>query len=264
MMNDEFSSFLEGFSRWTLELLPRLFLYPGGLWALVALLVLRLASGGVNAIRPRSLAADLLRAPLLPTGCAWVAMALLPLPASGPLWYPADRLVLAGLLLTSLVLDQAPSSEYRVPSTEFQDTTLATRYSLLATHVEVAIALAILAPLASGQALLSAPLNRGAPGWLALGAVVVGLCAISNSTTLTLPGALRWLAWLGLAADEFWASIDSQPEWFWLGAASLAYAFAIATIAGAGRLAVVRRNRTAMLAICWGLAALALVWALAT
>jgi hypothetical protein len=256
-MNYELSSFMEGFSHWVLDLLPRLFFYPGGLWAIVMLLMVSAAFGGLGAARPRLPTAALLRAPLLPTAAAWVVVALLPLPASGPLYFPADRLVLAGLLLTSLVLDRAASSEFRVPSSAHQS-------SLLATHTEVGIALAITAPLAGEQALLSAPLNRGAPGWLALGAVVVGLCAISTSATLTLPGALRWLAWLGLAADEFWASIDYAPGLLLLGATSLAFTFATVGIAVARRLAIVQRNRAAMLAICWGLAALALLWALAT
>ena len=256
-MNYELSSFLEGFSHWVLDLLPRLFFYPGGLWAIVMLLIVRAAFGGLGAAQPRSLAASLLRAPLLPTAAAWVALALLPLPASGPLHFPVDRLVLAGLLLTSLVLDQRPRTRDQGP-------TLGTRDPEPGTYFGVAIALAILAPLAGGQALLPGPLNWGTPGLLALGAVAVGLCAISASTALTLPGALRWLAWLGLAADEFWASMGYAPGWLSLGATSLAFAIAIVGIAGAGRLAIVQRNRVAMLAICWGLAALALVWALAT
>src|SRR5437868_6034119 len=100
------NSWLGPFSDWTLALLPRLFLYPGGLWMLSMLLPLCLLPA-----RRRSRAFLPPASCLLPAGpspqlaVAWVALALLPLPGAAPLPFPVDRLSLAGLLVTSLALD---------------------------------------------------------------------------------------------------------------------------------------------------------------
>jgi hypothetical protein len=242
------NEYLSGFSQWTLDLLPRLFLYPGGLWALMALLWLRFVSGGVSALRPSALAAGLLSAPLLPTAIAWVALALLPLPGTSPLAFPADRLALAGLLVASLVLSQ-PASDTGERA---------------APYLEVAITLAIMAPLAGGRGLLSAG-DWGPAGWIALAAVVAGLASLPGPSVSDLAGNLRLLAWFGLAAYPVWSSGSLLPQvgvvW-----ASLVYAAAIALIAGPIRLAAVKNSlRVPVLpAICWGLSVLALLLALAT
>src|SRR4051812_15825222 len=96
---------LEGFSDWVLALLPRLSLYPGGVGVLVALVALRLAQGGVPAIRPLSLAQELIRTPLPSLALAWGAFALLPLPGAPPLSTQVDTLVLVTLVLISFSLD---------------------------------------------------------------------------------------------------------------------------------------------------------------
>jgi hypothetical protein len=242
------TDYLAGFSQWTLDLLPRLFLYPGGLWALAMLLWLRFVSGGVSAVRPSALAAGLLRAPLLPTAVAWVALALLSLPGTSPPAFPADRLTLAGLLMASLILSQTASDtgERAAP------------------YLEVAITLAIMAPLAGGRGLLSSG-DWGPAGWIALAAVVAGLASLSGRAVGDLAGSIRLLAWFGLAAYPVWSSGNLLPQagvvW-----TSLVYAAAIALIAGPIRHAAVKSSRgvPVLPAICWGLSVLALLLVLAT
>ncbi len=79
---------LEGFSDWTLALLPRLFLYPGGVWMLAAVLGLRFASGGLAAIKPSALVSDLSGVSLLAVAVAWAGLSLVPLPDASPLSAP--------------------------------------------------------------------------------------------------------------------------------------------------------------------------------
>src|SRR5947209_7751164 len=107
------NSWLPLFSDRTAALLPRLLLYPGGLWALIMLLWLRTLSSGVEGGKPWSLPSFRLLLSILvveprsqpAAAAAWVGLALLPLPGAAALPFPADRLSLAGLLLTSLALD---------------------------------------------------------------------------------------------------------------------------------------------------------------
>jgi len=102
---------LASFSDWTLALLPRLFLYPGGLWLLVMLLALRFASGCARSVYPRALFADLSHANLISVSTAWVALALAPFPSSATLPSPVDSLVLAAIALLSLLLDSAEGGD---------------------------------------------------------------------------------------------------------------------------------------------------------
>src|SRR5438045_2611516 len=150
------NSWLPLFSDWTVALLPRLLLYPGGLWALIMLLWLRSLSGGaeggkrwslpsfrlllsIGVVEPRSLFA---------AGAGWVGLALLPLRGAAVLPFPADRLSLAGLLLTSLALDWHSRAMGKGEQP-------AARVS-----ASVAIVLAVMAPLAGGRSLL-----QGEAGW---------------------------------------------------------------------------------------------------
>jgi len=262
---------LAGFSDWTLALLPRLFLYPGGLWALLALVLLRLASGGPSTLKPRMMVESLwdfgfwildfgvIRNPkskiqnpnYVAAATAWAALALLPLPGAVPLPSPADRFSLAALLVTSLALDWH--------SGEQQDVAHAS--------TGIAITLALVAPLAQADVgtHIGVPLQSGAywgvSGWLSLAAVCVGLCLLSTATAYNLAGALRWLAWLGLAVAPLWA-VSAElplPGIYWV---SLTYALFIVGLAALGNLVAPRMSSRVLLAICWGLAALSLLAAL--
>ncbi|HET9495786.1 MAG TPA: hypothetical protein VFR15_16295 [Chloroflexia bacterium] len=95
---------LAAFSDWTLALLPRLFLYPGGLFLLASLALLRLASGGPGALAPRAVLRDLAGANALSLAVAWAAVGLLPVPG-GTLPFAPGPHALAPLLALSLVLD---------------------------------------------------------------------------------------------------------------------------------------------------------------
>ena len=95
---------LAAFSDWVLALLPRLFVYPGGLWLLAALALFRLPSGGVHTLSPRAMLRDLADANTLPLALAWAAVALLPVPGWALPFAPGPY-VLAPLLALSLLVD---------------------------------------------------------------------------------------------------------------------------------------------------------------
>jgi hypothetical protein len=240
-MND-----LASFSDWTLALLPRLFLYPGGAWMLAMLLALRFASGGAAAIRPRTLIYDLSRARLLSLALAWAGLALMSLPGTALLPFPADRLVLLGLLAASLAFDGRPSGEDNA--------------WMKALH-GVVISLALLAPLAGGRALLRAADTWALPDLMAALAVLIGLVALSPSVRHSLSGGARWLSWLGLALVPLW----SQSYVGGVLGTSLSYLLFVGLLALLGRVAD-RWERAAaiMVAVAWGLAVLALLAALMT
>src|SRR6478672_12720100 len=94
---------LTQFSVWALALLPRLVIYPGGLWAFAAWLVLRPAVLGIAGFRLRP-ALRLIARLNLPAALAWTALALVDVPGAAPPAFPADTFVLAGLVISSLVL----------------------------------------------------------------------------------------------------------------------------------------------------------------
>jgi hypothetical protein len=241
---------LAGFSDWALSLLPRLFLYPGGAWMLVMLLCLRLASGGPKAVRPATLIADLIKASLPALAVAWAALALISLPGASTLSAPVDRLVLAWLLLVSLTMSEVGRED---------------NHRWAAGWIGAGITLALLSPLTRGRSLLLvgdvAPWNLSSV--LSLLAVGAGLVALSMSASRDLPGAVGWLAWLGLGLTPVWAGWDQPPlpGIYW---ASLVYAIAIALLAIIGRFisAYARDKGVAIIIGVWVLAILSLLAAL--
>jgi hypothetical protein len=252
-------TWLPVFSDWTLALLPRLFLYPGGLWMLLMLLCLGSFPGGVSqGGAPRSLPST---PRLLPAGdpasqgalaLAWVGLALVPLPGAVLLPFPADRFSLVGLLLTSLALDWhagAANGEGRSPAAR--------------TSAGLAIVLAVMAPLAGGRSLLQGDAAWGLSGWLSLAAVAAGLLSIlALGTRDPASGGLRWLGWFGLAAAPLWTSGAlpvAGPAWVWV---SLSYLAAILVLAGLGRTSYLRRRPWLPVTTCWALAALSVLAAL--
>jgi hypothetical protein len=234
---------LEGFSDWVLALLPRFFLYPGGVWLLVALVGLRFAGGGKASLRPATLITDLLKASLPALSVAWAVISLLPLPGASVLGAPIDRLTLAAIILTSLVLDAAPDWKE--------------------VAISVGMALAVLSPLAGESGLLSEARSWEVSSALSMVCVAVGLVALSSRVGRDLPGAVRWLAWLGLGLAPVLAGWGEPflPGIYWT---SLVYAAAIAIFAVAGRFTSILGpdKDLRLVTLTWGVATLSLLAAL--
>ena len=178
---------LAQFSDWVLALLPRLFIYPGGLWLLAGVALIRLAGDGTKGVGPRAWLDDLIGAGLPSLAIAWAGVALLPLPGASVLPTPVDRWSLAALLAVSLLLDLGMQGANR------------TRMA----HAGAAITLAILAPLAAGDSLLELPADLASRAPLAFGlavvAVVVGLVGMVWWGGSGPAGQVRGLGWLALA-----------------------------------------------------------------
>jgi hypothetical protein len=195
---------LESFSDWVLALLPRLFIYPGGLGLLAALLVLRVTSGGPAVIRPRALARDFLSTNLPALAVAWVGVALIPFPGASPLPMPPDRLALLTLPLLALALSGWDGRGQR-------DNWAAA----------AVITPALLAPLAGKPALLVAPADFtfSTSSILSILAVGVGLLAIGHEVAGDLAGAAIWLGWLALGVAPLlgWAQ-EPLSGALWAGA----------------------------------------------
>jgi hypothetical protein len=230
---------LSSFSDWTLALLPRLFLYPGGLWMLAALIALLIATSGRESRRYRLLLHDLTQANLPALATAWAALSLLPLPGTQPLPFPADRLSLAALLALSMLFDAS--------STRREQGMAGT-----------AITLAIMAPMSGGLALLNAGAAIMLADWLSLLAVAAGLAALTADGAPSLSGGVRWLGWLGLGAAPVWhQALISNALW-----ASLIYALAIGVIAWASGIVWRRANSMVVVGAAFGLSAMSLLAAL--
>ncbi|HST06038.1 MAG TPA: hypothetical protein VLQ48_15070 [Chloroflexia bacterium] len=198
---------LAQFSDWVLALLPRLFIYPGGLWLLAGVLLVRLAGGGATAIRPGVWLDDLLRTDLPSLALAWVVVALLPLPEASILPSPVDIWVLAALLALSLLLDVG----------------LRNPQGLVIKQTGVAITLAVLAPLAAGDLPITAPndyLNHAPLAFgLTMAAVVLGVVVILWLGCRGLAGQVRCLAWLGLALAPIYGDMWTISTVWIFGAA---------------------------------------------
>jgi hypothetical protein len=190
---------LASFSDWTLALVPRLFLYPGGLWLLVALLALRFASGGGKSVSPRAVLTDLSHANLLSIAVAWVALALAPFPGATALPSPVDSLVLAALAVLSLLLDTAIEGEG--PGTEGR------------LWAAGAITLALVLPGIESGSLLVPP--GGATLFLAVSslAVAAGLLALCWEGNGGVAGEVRWLAWFCLGVVPLWQRLFGDNPW---------------------------------------------------
>jgi hypothetical protein len=182
---------LAAFSDWVLALLPRLFLYPGGLWLVAGLVVIRWARDGRGGVRPGHWVGALAQANLGAVATAWAALSLLPLPGAQPLPTPVDRWALGALLAISLLLDlDGVESHVR-------------RWRGLA---GAGITLALLAPLAGEPGLLvsEAALGMSWAARLAIFAVGLGIVVLVWSGDVGLGGEVRGLAWLGMALAPVW------------------------------------------------------------
>lgn len=175
---------LAGFSDWALALLPRLFLYPGGL-AIAAALALALftsrSSAGTSLVRHAlSLVA---KAHILPLALAWAMLSILPVPGTAPLPFPVDRFSIVAMVAASLLFDLIVSEE------RHQDEL----------WPSLAILLALMSPLAWQGGLMQGSGGEGVSSYLAGAATLVGLVGLFGSTRCGWSAAARWLAWWGAA-----------------------------------------------------------------
>lgn len=238
---------LEGFSDWVLALLPRLFIYPGGLWMLVALAGLRLATGGLAAIRPRSILVDLAKALLPSLALAWATLSLLPLPGASPLAAPVDALVLIALVLISFTLDGDAALERE-------------------RWISVGMALAVLSPVVRGHVLMGYVPAWDASSVISMFCIAVGLARLSNAAQRDLATAVRWLTWAGLGFGPLLsgATQSGAAGVLWT---TLIYAVAIVVSGGvAGRCAFAastsKRTTDAVTIVIWSMAVISLAVAL--
>ncbi len=106
---------LSGFSDWALALLPRMFLYPGGLALaaafLIALFASHLATGSTGTPSLRKVLRLVARANIPGLACAWAGLAILPLPGVAPLPFPVDHFALVAITTISLLFDLALTGE---------------------------------------------------------------------------------------------------------------------------------------------------------
>jgi hypothetical protein len=246
---------LATFSDWTLALLPRLFLYPGGLWLLAALLLLRVASGRAGAVSPQALASDLGHANLLSIALAWACVAVMPFPGAPPLPAGVDALVLAWLPAVSFLTDRDAFRWARALAAG-------------------AITLALLLPAVEAGSLLFTSQSSAFLLILSALAVAAGLLALSLLGATGIASEARWLAWFCLGVVPLWQVVAGDSAW----AASLFVFVGVIALNGAARLPVlsgpkeehsgsadrVSWGRPAALAVAsaWLLALPALVWAL--
>lgn len=175
---------LAGFSDWALALLPRLFLYPGGL-AIAAALVLALftsrPSDGTSVVRQAlSLIAN---ANILPLALAWAMLSVLPVPGTAPLPFPVDRFSIVAIVAASLLFDLIASKERQ------QDEL----------WPSLAILLALMSPLAWQGGLMQGNGDEGVSGYLAGAATLIGLAGLFGGPRCGWSAAARWLAWWGAA-----------------------------------------------------------------
>jgi hypothetical protein len=181
------TSDLASFSDWTLALLPRLLLYPGGLWMLAGLLTVRAFWGGRDAVRPDAFLLLLSRSNLLSTALAWAVLALSAFPGASLLPLPVDRLALAGLCALSFILDvKAP-----------------TRSQVMAC---AGITLALIVPVVGDDGLLSTYTGPLIALSLSILAVLGGtaILLVVEPEQNRLAADVRLFAWLGLVLSPLW------------------------------------------------------------
>jgi hypothetical protein len=222
---------LAAFSDWALTLLPRLFLYPGGLFLLVALMLLRVASGGVGALTPRAALRDFARTDTLSLALVWAAVALLPLP-SWSLPFEPEVPALALLLALSLLLDITGNGS---------------REQALAGG---AITLAVLVPAVGFAA--------GALVWAVVGlAVLAGVYALAAAQEGGLAGQARAIGWLWAWLSTGLPFLSFEQRWLalvLLPAAALVVGLALRAARGKRMPGVAAAS-----AIAWFLALLSLL-----
>lgn len=237
---------LQGFSDWVLALLPRLFLYPGGLGLVAAFVVFRLAQGGLVSLKPEALAQDLDKAPLLSLAVAWTTLSLISLPGASPLAAPVDTLVLVALVLISFSLDKEATFEREG-------------------WISAAMALAVLVSTIRGHTLTGYVPASGVSSLLAIFCIAIGVVRLSGTAQTSPAAVMRWIVWVGLGFGSLLSSTNPPgvPGILWTMAM---YAIAFLVLNRASRLAFAatrgKRTTDAFTIAVWSLAALALVAAL--
>jgi hypothetical protein len=225
---------LAGFSDWALALLPRLFLYPGGLTVAAALLLALFMSRPATGTARTSLLRETLHlaatANIPALACAWVALSILPLPGLAPLPSPVDRFSVVAIIAASLLFDLAGSKEDQ-------------RDEL---WPGVAIVLALMSPVALQRGLMPGGADPGAVGYLAGAAVLAGLVGLFGGVGNGWSNAARWLAWWGAA---FALGLMPGGTWGWISLPAALVLGWVAQRLGWGRYAT-------MLAYVLGLGAL--------
>ncbi|MDQ5824271.1 MAG: hypothetical protein M3441_08665 [Chloroflexota bacterium] len=178
---------LAGFSDWALALLPRMFLYPGGLAIVAALLLALFMPRPATDTTRTSVLNEALRLvahvniPAL--ACVWAALSILPLPGVSPLPFPVDRFTLVAITAISLLFDFILKSK-------------SNRDEL---WPNLAIVLALTSPAASQSGLVLGVAEPGVVDYLAGAAVLAGLVGLFDSVSYGWSQAARWLAWWGAA-----------------------------------------------------------------
>jgi len=251
---------LNAFAGFMLAVLPRLLLYPGGLFAGICIAVLALVLPRISraAAPPAPTYAASGGAVLVALALAWTAWALLPLPGTTPLPGAPDLLTPLGLLLGAGLLSRAPSLDAVGWRRE-----ACGRPLLLAAPL---VALAAPSPASLMPALVSSAAASVDPARALAGlAYVAGFCicyAAPGSAPWTRPAGpigrvaawLEWLGWLGIGAALGPAGAAAAGPPAWSGVVLVAVLAAIA----AGALTTPFARTLATRAAPWGWAALGL------
>jgi hypothetical protein len=231
---------LAAFADFMLAAVPRLLLYPGGLFAAACALVLGFALPRITRTPPSEAQSGPAREgeTLAALALAWTAWALLPLPAAPALPGAPDLLGPLTLLLAATLLARAAR-----PGADWRREALG-RPLLLGAPVVALAALGApgLLPAPAGDVSPLASLARFPAGL----AFVVGFCVSPGTAPWTAQGHIlaraagwmEWLGWLGLAAALGPAASATATGPSWAGPVLVAM---IAAAAAAGTATPVAR-----------------------
>ena len=177
---------LAAFADWTLALLPRLFLYPGGLFLVGAIALLRAVAGGLGALSPRALLHDFAGANTLSLAIVWAAIAVVPVPGRTLPFAPGAP-VLALLFALSLLLD--------ITGERGREQVLA----------GAAVTLALLVPTVESEA--------GLAVWVAAGLAVLAGVHAFGALRDDLAAQARAVGWVWLWLSGGLAYLPTGPAW---------------------------------------------------
>lgn len=222
---------LAGFSDWALALLPRMFLYPGGLAIIAAFLLALFMSRPVRTAVLHDALQLLARANIAALALAWATLSILPLPGVNPLPFPVDRFSLVAVTGISLLLDLVSRKERDADEL----------------WPSLAIVLALMSPVALQRGLVPGEPSQSIASYVTAAAVLAGLVGLFGSVRNGWSNAARWLAWwgatlaLGVVPGDVWELV-TLPAALVLGlvaqrldwsryATFLAYVLALAALA---------------------------------
>ena len=186
-----------GFSDWALALLPRMFLYPGGLAIVTALLLALFVLGPARTAALHYALQLLVHANIAALALAWAALSILPLPGVKALPFPVDRFSLVAVTGISLLVGLVASKE--------TDT--------VELWPSLAIVLALMSPIALQRGFVPGEQSQGIVSHVTAAAVLAGLVGLFGSVRNGWSSAARWLAWwgaafsLGVWPGDVWALI---------------------------------------------------------